>query len=136
VLTVVLLALAIVGAILLYSVVKPDPNDTATGVAKAMLTDFKAGKDVDKWRCAQERKDRPHNAWVSEELGGAGSSIKSFSVQDRGKVRRVSDGTVGTDVKVTLHTGAGTTSVDLFVVEEHDKQRVCGIGSLTGGSGG
>ena len=137
IITVVLVILAIIGAILLFTVVKPNPNDSATGVVKAMLSDFSAGKDVDKWRCAQERADRPHDAGVSRELGTTGQSIASYSVQDRGQVRRVSDGTVGTAVEVTLHLhGARTKSLDLFVVEEHDNERVCGIGSLTPGGAG
>jgi hypothetical protein len=137
VLTVVLVILAIVGAILLFTVVKTNPSDSSTGVAKAMLADFKAGKDVDKWRCAQERKDRPRNAWVTQELGVTSSALKSYTVKNRGEVRRISDGKTGTDVEVTLTTDTGKTStVDLFVVDEHDNERVCGVGSLGVGSSG
>lgn len=137
VLSVVLVILAIIGAILLFTVVKTNPNDSATGVSKAMLADFKAGKDVDKWRCAQERKDRPHNAWVTRELGVTPAALKSYTIKDRGQVSRISDGKTGTDVGVTLTTDTGkTTSVDLFVVEEHGDERVCGVGSVGTGSGG
>ncbi len=137
VLAVVLVILAIIGAILLFTIVKTNPSDSATGVAKAMLADFKAGKDVDKWRCAQERQDRPRNAWVARELGVTPQAVKSYTVKDRGEVRRISDGKTGTDVEVTLTADTGkTSSVDLFVVEEHGNERVCGVGSLGSGSGG
>jgi hypothetical protein len=132
VLTVVLVVLAVVGAILLFTVVKPDPDASPSAVVKTLLTDFRDGKDVDKWRCAAERTSQPHSAGVAKELGVGPTDITSYSVQDKGKVRRVSDGKEGTAVAVTLQTrAAGPKSFDLFVLEENGHDRVCGIGSLT-----
>ena|SRR5882757_1188312 len=136
VLVVVLLILAVAGAIVLFTVIKPNPSGSATGVAKALLKDYRAGKDVDKWRCKQERKTRPHNTWVNRELGVAANAITGYSVQDKGKVQRISDNKKGTAVEVTVRTAKGSTSVDMFVVREDGDQRVCGIGSLTPGVGG
>lgn len=137
VLIVVLLILAVAGAILLFTVVKPDPNATATGVVKAVINDVRSGNNsaADKLRCANERRDRPGAAWVHEELGIPPSSITGVSVSDEGKVAD-SSGRTGTAVAATLRVKDGpATSVDFFVVRESDKLRVCGIGSLAPGSG-
>jgi hypothetical protein len=138
VLIVVLLILAVAGAIVLFTVIKPDPNGSATGVVKSVLNDLRDGNNsaADKLRCADERRVRPGPAWVHEELGVSASSISGFSLSDEGKVAD-SSGRTGTAVKAALRLKDGpSTSVDFFVVRENDKLRVCGIGSLGPALGG
>lgn len=134
----VLLVLAVAGAIVLFTVIKPDPNGTATGVVKSVLNDVRNGRHqaADKLRCATERRERPGPAWVREELGVPADAIAGFALSDEGKVAD-SSGRTGRAVAATLRLPDGTTkSVDFFVVRENDELRVCGIGSLGPALGG
>jgi hypothetical protein len=138
VLIVVLLILAIAGAIVLFTVIKPDPNGTATGVVKSVLNDVRDGRTsaADQLRCSDERHDSPGSGWVRRELGVPASSISGFSLSNQGKVADPS-GRTGTAVAAMLRLNdGGAKSVDFFVVRENDKLRVCGIGSLGPALGG
>jgi hypothetical protein len=138
VLIVVLLVLAVVGAIVLFVVIKPDPNGTATGVVKSVLNDVRDGKTsaADKLRCSSDRQEHPGPNWFATEVGVPAGTITGFSLSNDGKVADPS-GRTGTAVAANLRLKGGTAkSVDFFVVRENDKLRVCGIGSLAPGIGG
>jgi hypothetical protein len=138
ILIVVLLVLAVAGAIVLFTVIKPDPNGTATGVVKSVLNDVRDGKAsaANQLRCSSDRQAHPGATWVGAELRVPASSLAGFSLSDQGKVAD-STGRTGTAVAATLRLKDGATkSVDFFVVRENDKLRVCGIGSLGPALGG
>lgn len=138
ILIVVLLILAVLGAILLFTVVKPDPNGTATGVVKSTLDDVRDGNmsAADRLRCSSDRQAHPGPTWFPTELGVPASSVAGFSLSDQGKVAD-SSGRTGTAVAATLRLKNGAAkSVDFFVLREKDKLRVCGIGSLGPALGG
>jgi len=133
VLIVCLVVIGLASGILLFTVVKPNPQDTPRGVVKEFVDDLKAGTygDARTLLCKKLKTQLPGSDQVKAEVGFDPATITDFQIASTEDGTFEGDNATAVNVNVD-RCGAAQADLRIVVTTEGGKKVVCAYGVQDG----